>query len=155
MTSRSDPAKRAKKSVANPTGKALAKRTPASGNSSENTGAANLKPWRPGQSGNPRGRPPVPPELRDLARAHTAAAISALVEIMSDREASASARVAAATAILDRAHGRPPTEIDLRAGGLPGAPPITTAEFARLTPQQAYEFVCRGGDFPKPEESEQ
>lgn len=131
------------------------RRTPASANSGGNTGAANLKPWRPGQSGNPRGRPRVPPELRDLARAHTAAAIKALVAIMNDADASASARVAAAVAILDRGHGRPTTEIDLRAGGLSGAPPITTAEFARLTPQQAYEFVCNGGDFPKPEGFEQ
>lgn len=60
-----------------------------------------------GQSGNPGGRPKKDPVLADAARAHTADAINVLAEIMSDQEQNAGARVQAATALLDRAHGKP------------------------------------------------
>ena len=29
---------------------------------------ANLRPWKPGQSGNPKGRPPVTPSIPDILR---------------------------------------------------------------------------------------
>jgi hypothetical protein len=38
-------------------------------------------PFQPGQSGNAGGRPRVLAEVRELARAHTASALNALVEI--------------------------------------------------------------------------
>jgi hypothetical protein len=68
--------------------------------------------FRPGQSGNPGGRPAVAAELKALARQHTEAAINALVSIMNDKKASASARVMAAGALLDRGYGRPETKIE-------------------------------------------
>lgn len=40
-------------------GKALAKK---------NNGIKNLKPWKPGQTGNPEGRPPLPPEVKEARR---------------------------------------------------------------------------------------
>ena len=48
-----------------------------------------------GQTGN----------LRDLARAHTAEAITTLFEVMNDKNVGSSARVAAASSILDRSYG--------------------------------------------------
>lgn len=60
-----------------------------------------------GVSGNPDGRPTQATNLRDLARAHTEEAIEVLVTIMQDKHASVVARVNAAGAILDRAHGKP------------------------------------------------
>jgi hypothetical protein len=42
-----------------------------------------------------------------LAREHTSTAIDTLVHIMSDKRASAAARVSAACAVLDRAYGKP------------------------------------------------
>jgi hypothetical protein len=48
-----------------------------------------------------------------LARSHAADAIAALVEIMADRNAPPSARVAAAVAMLDRGYGRPPQSLDV------------------------------------------
>ena len=48
---------------------------------------------------------------RDIARKHTKPAIATLVRVMKDKNASASAQVAAATALLDRAHGRPQQQI--------------------------------------------
>jgi hypothetical protein len=68
-------------------------------------------PWKPGQSGNPGGRPKAVGHVRDLARLHTAEAIKVLAAIMKNSKASHAARVAAASALLDRAYGRPAQEI--------------------------------------------
>jgi hypothetical protein len=65
-----------------------------------------LKPWKPGQSGNPSGRPAAVAAVRDLARRHTTAAIKTLVEIMRSGKPD-QARVAAASALLDRGYGKP------------------------------------------------
>ena len=64
--------------------------------------------WQPGQCGNPRGRPRVVGEIRDLARGQTEHAIEVLISVMRDGKASAAARIAAAREILDRGWGRPP-----------------------------------------------
>lgn len=68
-------------------------------------------PFEPGQSGNPSGRPKSKMadgrSLSDVAKEHTEAAIKALVAIVRNKRASASARVQAATALLDRGWGRP------------------------------------------------
>ncbi len=63
--------------------------------------------WRPGQSGNPRGRPKLDRHVRDLARRYTEEAIEALANIMRDESESATARTRAAEVILDRGWGRP------------------------------------------------
>lgn len=60
-----------------------------------------------GQSGNPGGRPKEVGHVRELARAHTDAAIRTLTEIHGDVSQPAPARVAAAQALLDRAWGKP------------------------------------------------
>jgi hypothetical protein len=68
-------------------------------------------PFKRGQSGNPSGRPriklPDGRSLADVAKEHTHAAVTALVAILRDERASASARVQAATALLDRGWGKP------------------------------------------------
>lgn len=66
-----------------------------------------------GQSGNPTGRPKLDPELKELAKAQTAAAVRTLTEIMKSKKSPANARVAAATALMDRGHGRPVTTTEL------------------------------------------
>lgn len=60
-----------------------------------------------GHSGNPDGRPRVVMAVRDLAREHADEAIAILAAIMRDEEAQASARISAATEILNRGYGRP------------------------------------------------
>lgn len=69
-----------------------------------------------GQSGNPGGRPKARLEdgrtLSDLAKEHTPDAVQALASIMKRGE-SEQARVAAATAILDRGWGRPMQNLGL------------------------------------------
>ena len=69
--------------------------------------AENAGRFQKGLSGNPGGRPREIGEIKDLARAHTADAMLALASIAVDLSAPASARVAAAEALLNRAWGRP------------------------------------------------
>ncbi len=64
-------------------------------------------PFKPGQSGNPNGRPKEDPTLRDAARGKTVEALNVLSEIMLDKDQPGSARVTAACAVLDRGHGKP------------------------------------------------
>src|SRR4051794_15528778 len=68
--------------------------------------------FKKGVSGNPGGRPKVMAPIRDLARAHSAAAIEALASIVQDIDAPPAARVAAATALLDRAYGKPTQHLE-------------------------------------------
>lgn len=78
--------------------------------------AAPHTAWKPGQSGNPGGRPRVVADIQALARQHTEAAVRALVAALgSPRE-----RVAAAQALLDRGYGRAPQRTELT--GADGGP---------------------------------
>jgi hypothetical protein len=49
----------------------------------------------------------TPTEIKSLARAHTDAAINCLVGVMNQPDSPHSARVSAATALLDRGWGKP------------------------------------------------
>jgi hypothetical protein len=71
---------------------------------------------RPGRGG-PRpnsGRKPgkVTETLREIARRHMIKAVTALVEVLDDKDAPAAARVSAANSILDRGYGKPSQPID-------------------------------------------
>jgi hypothetical protein len=64
-----------------------------------------------------------------LARSHSPAAIATLAKIMRNEGAPPAARLGAANAILDRAHGRPPQAI-----AHSGA--ILTYDYSQLTDEQ-------------------
>jgi hypothetical protein len=72
--------------------------------------------WKPGQSGNPGGRPRQVADLRAKAREYTQQALDVLVAALSDK--SPYVRIAAAREILDRGYGRPVTQVELQAHGL-------------------------------------
>ena len=79
---------------------------------SQNDKSRNSGMFQSGQSGNPGGRPKVDVSIRDLAREFTPQAIDTLAEICSNKKASPSARVSAASAILDRGWGKPTQSIE-------------------------------------------
>ena len=68
--------------------------------------ASRGRPFQPGQSGNPGGRPRVIAELQELARAHAPQAIAELARLAKDAK-SEPARIAAIKELLDRAYGKP------------------------------------------------
>lgn len=76
---------------------------------------ANLKPFKKGESGNPTGRSKVSYAIVDEAQKHAEKAIKSLVRVLDDDEAPAAAKVSAANSILDRAYGKAPQAIDLKA----------------------------------------
>ena len=65
------------------------------------------RPFEPGKSGNPGGRPAALAEVKALAREQTEANIAALVAVRDNPDSPAAARVSAANSLLDRGWGRP------------------------------------------------
>ena len=61
--------------------------------------------WKPGQSGNPGGRPKTVAEIRELLKSHAPMAVARLVELAGSKNEAVAER--AASAILDRAGIRP------------------------------------------------
>lgn len=88
--------------------------------------AARGKPFAPGKSGNPSGRPRIPEEVKELARAHTAEAIRTLAEVMGDSSAPHNARVNAAEKLLDRAWGKSESTVNVNDSRTPRD--LSTAE---------------------------
>lgn len=89
----------------------------------------NLKPFKPGESGNPVGRPKIPADVREAFKAHTHDALRVLVEVMDNKAEKGSARVAAASCILDRAWGKPVQSVDMKAE-------VKSIDVSKLTKEQ-------------------
>lgn len=102
-----------------------------------------LRPWKKGESGNPSGMPKALTAVRDLAREHTVEAVEALVYWARQRNMKvASASVAAAKELLDRAWGKPQQPITGQGvlaiqviTGVPRAPddPLIEGEAKQIT----------------------
>ena len=66
--------------------------------------------FKPGQSGNPGGRPAVVKHIQELARQHTADAVEALIAALQKP----GERVAAASTLLAYGYGRPTQTMNVR-----------------------------------------
>jgi hypothetical protein len=107
--------------------------------------------FRPGQSGNPTGRPKrlatiearrIFRDVTDAARERTQDAVDTLSAIMKDSKAPAAARVSAAQALLDRGYGKPAQAIEVEAG----------PDLAHLSDEdlKTLERILRPPGFPPP-----
>lgn len=74
-------------------------------------------PFKKGRSGNPKGAPKTPAEVKALAREYTPDAIKALYKEMTSAKASSANRITAAIALLDRGWGRPRQEVEVSGHG--------------------------------------
>lgn len=72
----------------------------------------NTGRFKPGQSGNPNGRPKVPKEIKDMLKAATPDAAGLLIQCIHDDKCKMEIRVKAATEILDRVFGKATQPID-------------------------------------------
>ena len=68
--------------------------------------------FKPGQSGNPGGRPKVVAEVQELARQHAPAAIAELGRLAL-KARNETTRVAAIRELLDRGYGKPRLGVEL------------------------------------------
>lgn len=93
------------------------------------------RPFRPGQSGNPSGKPKGMVEVQRLAREHATEAIQALVEALNHRRT----RVAAAIALLDRGFGRPAQHTQITRSPLDDIDPQTLTTLAETLEQLGHK----------------
>lgn len=101
--------------------------------------AANLRPWKRGQSGNPKGRPALPTLREALAEvmseptADMPSSLLAILRALRDRAVSGDVR--AAEVLLDRAYGKPVQQTDITTRGdalHPITPPILWSDDVRV-----------------------
>ncbi len=88
------------------------RKTPSVDKHRENTG--NLRPpWKPGQSGNPKGRKPIAPEVREMLESAVPEVVQQLIDAALNKggEVPWRFRQTAQLAVLDRLWGKPESKV--------------------------------------------
>src|SRR5687767_7562251 len=78
------------------------------------SGRANLKPWKPGQSGNPTGQPAWLRKAKKALGKHAERAAEVLAEVLEHGEPME--RIRAADVILRYSVPKPTTEVEIAVG---------------------------------------
>lgn len=86
---------------------------------------------RPGAGRKPGKVNQIKRDLASMAKGHAEAALATLVEIMTNPGEAASARVSAATALLDRGYGKPVQAMDHTSSDGSMAPSHITLNFVK------------------------
>lgn len=90
-------------------------------------GSENLRPWKPGQSGNPTGRPKgISRQAQELAGGNPDRLLSVLLTVAENPEAKDSDRIAATREYLDRGWGKAPAYAPIE-----GQDPLELTDFDR------------------------
>lgn len=69
------------------------------------------RPFEPGRSGNPGGRPKIPDDVKEAIRAACPKAVAVLVSLLDDKKSLI--RLEAAKTLLDRGYGKPAQAQDI------------------------------------------
>ena len=96
-------------------GREIERRAEMAGNSTESSGKKRRgpgRPFQPGQSGNPNGRPKMPEDVRKKLKAATPEAVQLLIDVMKNEDEKTALRMDAAKTIIERVYGKPTQPID-------------------------------------------
>lgn len=99
----------------------------------------NSTSFKPGQSGNPSGRPKIPEEFKELAKRYSVPALRKVIEIMESPNSDYKDKLKASEIIMDRAWGK-----STQAISGPEEGPIQTEskiDFSHLTTEQIRELI--------------
>lgn len=100
-------------------------------------GASNLTPWKPGQSGNPAGRPKgIAAVVKD--RVNPDELVDILTAVARDERAKPSERIAAVRELADRGWGKAPAF-----AAIEGADPLELSAIAQEVQAIADELAAR------------
>lgn len=89
--------------------------------------------FKKGQSGNPKGRPPVPAEVKEIAKAASPKAMARAVELLDHPDARVV--MSAIKEIIDRAYGTPRQSVEV--SGPDGGP--QQHEYIDRPPRETFE----------------
>ena len=87
----------------------------------ENSKRAPGKPWEKGKSGNPKGRPMMPEELKEKCRSYTEEGIETLIALARNNKKQPKDRIKAIEILLERGYGKAAQAI---VGGEDGDKPV-------------------------------
>lgn len=75
--------------------------------------------FKKGQSGNPRGKTPVPKDIKEMLKGATPDACRLLCNTINDESAKLELRIKCSEIVLDRVYGKPQQAVEVDAKSIP------------------------------------